>query len=153
MSGKLIKKWDIVFAKRFPESLKCTKCQGYYDVSDTQICTHCSSPNRFTELMIKRRPIIVWKSQISWVESMAFGIPLSSTTKWGSGLFSVGLQITDCSFISNSSDIAKPRRANICQSTRLDGNTLISTRKFGVVTNLVIRDEIENKLLSWIFDE
>lgn len=141
-------RWDIVYPSRYPESILCRKCKNHFTIRNIQECSHCREPNNVSNIIVKIRPLILWVNQDKWFNSMAFGIPLS-TSGFYSDTFNHAIKIEDCTFFQK--DKEKPMRALIFQATRVDGNVLHSKTLIGKLSSSKVKSEIENKLLEWIF--
>lgn len=141
-------KWDIVYPLRYPESILCTSCSRYFSISHSQACSHCKVANNVSNIIVKVRPMILWIDKSAWYKSMCFGIPLS-TTQYYSDKYNHGILIDDCIF--ENPNFSKPHRAVISQATRADGNAFQSTSRIGCINNRMVQDEIEKKLLEWVF--
>lgn len=151
MIKKFIEKWDIAFVPKFPESIRCKLCKKDF-IPNKCNCSVCAQETDISYIIPKQpRPVLIWIHQLEWIDSIAFGIPLSSVHT--PGLFKVLIKIEDCSFLDISQDKVKPRTAIINQATRFSGNTINMTKVFGRLTDLVIQEEINNKLFDWLFRE
>lgn len=151
MVKKYINKWDIVFVPKFPESIKCTKCQDDF-IPFKCNCTSCNQEINISYIIPKQpRPVLIWIDQLNWHKSMAFGIPLSSIYK--PDLFEVLIKPEDCNFLNISQDIVIARAAIINQATRFSGNTINIAKVFGRLIDLVKQEEIHNKLNEWLFGQ
>ena len=149
MVKKYINKWDMVFVPKFPESIKCKKCQDDF-IPYKCNCTSCNQETNISYIIPKQpRPVLIWIHQLHWHKSMAFGIPLSSV--YEPDLFKVLIKIENCSFLDISQDKVIPRTAIINQATRFSGNTINITKVFGKLTDSTIQEEINNKLFEWLF--
>lgn len=146
------KKWDIVYITRFPETIQCTnpRCGSYLTAFDVE-CRNCGKKIKISNLIAKIRPVILWKSQSSWHESMSFGIPLSAS-RLTEDMFNEVISLSDYTYLNKNPKYQKPMRAVITQSSRIDGNLLTEKMLIGKLTNQTIQSKIENKLLSWLFD-
>lgn len=147
----MFKKWDIIYISKFPESIQCSSsdCRRHFSPSKSS-CPYCGSENMISNLIAKIRPIILWLDNDYWIESMAFGIPLSSN-KIYSNKHNQKILLTDYVFSHKDSRYERPMRALIHQATRIDGCVLSKSKIIGTITNSVVKDEIENKLFEWIF--
>ena len=96
-----------------------------------------------------KRPVILWKKQISWYESMTFSIPLSSSHPHIQDHANHFIRIDDCLFHHEDDKI--PRRAMVHQATRIDGNAIVKSGIVGKLTNEVTQKALEDKLFSWLF--
>lgn len=149
MVNKYIDKWDMVFVPKFPESIKCTMCQGDF-IPYKCNCANCNQEIDFSYIIPKQpRPVIIWMHQLNWHKSIAFGIPLSKTYK--PDLFNVLIKPEDCNFLNTAPDIVIARTASINQATRFSANTINIAKVFGRLTDLVRQEEINNKLNEWLF--
>lgn len=145
------KKWDIIYTSRFPESIKChnTTCGNSFLISEYN-CPHCKTPNNISSIIGKIRPILLWIDQSNWFESMTFGIPLSSV-KIYENKYNFPVLLTDYVFLHSNGSYNKPMRAVIHQATRIDGNVFRDDMLIGKVNNVVVQQNIENKLFNWLW--
>jgi len=151
MVNKYINKWDIVNVPKFPESIKCTICQREF-IPYKCNCTICNQEINISYIIPKQpRPVLIWIDQLNWHKSIAFCIPLSKTYK--PDLFNVLIKTEDCNFLNDLPTTVIPRTASINQATRFSANTINISQVFGRLTDLVIREEINNKLFDWLFGE
>ena len=149
MVKKYINKWDIVFVPKFPESIKCTKCQDDF-IPYKCNCTSCNQEINISYIIPKQpRPVLIWIDQLNWHKSIAFGIPLSFSYK--PDLFNVLIKPDDCNFLDTTPYIVTARTASINQATRFCANTINITKVFARLTDLVKQEEIYNKLNEWLF--
>jgi len=151
MVKKYIEKWNMVFVPKFPESIKCRLCKKDF-IPFKCNCPICNQETDISHIISKQpRPVLIWIHQLNWHSSMAFGIPLSSICK--PDLFKVLIKPDDCNFFDISQDIIIARMAIINQATRFSGNTINLTKVFGKLTDLIVQEEINNKLNEWLFRE
>lgn len=145
-------KWDIVYISKFPESIKCTNssCGKHFMLNPQQACTFCNTPTHVSNIIGKIRPVLLWSNQNDWFDSMAFGIPLSSSDLV-ENMYNELVNINDYTFVHTNNKLHRPMRAVICQSTRIDGCVLNSNSLIGKLTNTTVQDKIQNKLFSWLF--
>ena len=139
----------MIFVPKFPESIKCKLCKKDF-IPNKCNCPVCTQETDISYIIPKQpRPVLIWIHQLNWIDSIAFGIPLSSI--YTPGLFKVLIKIEDCSFSDISQDKVIPRMAIINQATRFSGNTINITKVFGRLSDLAIQEEINNKLNEWLF--
>lgn len=144
----LFSKWDIVYPLRYPEAIQCSSCGNYLTINSQQECSYCHKKNNVSNIIAKIRPMILWIDQSNWYKSMAFGIPLS-TTGYFTDSHNQAIKLSDCIFFEKRYE--KPMRAILCQATRADGCVIERKHLVGKLTNQVIRNNIENKLFTWLF--
>ena len=142
-------KWDILFVTRFPDTILCKTCHRNFSITK-HACEYCSTENHVSSFVAKPRPAILWIDQTRWRDSMAFAIPLSASRFFDDSHNHIVLK-EHCSFTHHDNKYQVPRRAMIHQSTRIDGNTLRTNNKIGLLDDHVVRTLIENKLLEWLF--
>ena len=145
----MFNKWDIVFAPKFPETIKCSKCSRNFSIVSYP-CEFCKNINRVTNIIPKSRPVILWIDQIHWFQSMAFAIPLSKSGMY-ENKFNEIIKIENYMFLHNDTSYKTPMRAIVCQATRIDGCVISTNRLLGKITDIVLKNKIENKLFNWIF--
>src|SRR5258708_39261933 len=76
----MFKKWDLIYASRFPEAIKCeNKACPSYIVAYECSCPQCGRINIVSNIAAKIRPVLIWIDQSRWFESMTFAIPLSAS--------------------------------------------------------------------------
>lgn len=148
--GEMLKRWQIIYAKRFPECVKCQHCNHEFLLSE-HLCPQCQKIVSISNIIAKTRPVILWTDQASWKDSMAFSIPLSASSPLQSDSFNHGIAISDCTFYTTEKKYHLPRRAIITQATRIDAGALVSSTLIGEVTNETVKNIIESKLFTWIF--
>lgn len=151
MVKKYINKWDMISVPKFPESIKCKLCKKDF-IPNQCNCPFCGQETDISYIIRKQpRPVLIWIGQLNWIDSIAFGIPLSSV--YTSSLFKVKIKIEDCNFFNIPQEKIRPSTAIINQATRFSGNIINIKKIFGKLTNLVIREEINNKMFEWFFRE
>lgn len=149
--SKDFKKWEIIYISRFPETIKCQHCPNYYSISE-HICPHCKKLNNIlTNIIAKPRPFLLWLDKSNWIDSMSFGIPLSTSNLLNITKTNVLIQKNHYIFTHSKSTYNQPMRAIIHQATRVDGNVCERKDVIGIVTDKVIQEEIQNKLFEWLF--
>src|SRR5581483_1393279 len=148
--AETLKKWQIIYAQRFPECVKCSYCSHEFLLS-VHACPQCTRPVQISNIIAKTRPILLWTDQKSWSNSMAFSIPLSASNPLHTDDLNQSVQISDCAFYTTDTQYHLPRRAIISQATRIDGGALLSSTLIGEITNEAIKGTIESKLFNWIF--
>lgn len=147
----MFRKWDIIYTSRFPESVQCRNrnCGRHFTISEYS-CPHCGCRNYVSNIIGKIRPILLWLDKSKWFESMAFAIPLSCGRIYEND-YNQPISLNDYVFLHSNQNRHRPMRAIIHQATRVDGNVLSLNKKIGRITNAVVQQKIENKLLEWIF--
>ena len=145
-------KWDIIFVSKFPESIKCSNCGDFF-IPYFGVCTECNKKIRISRVMPKKRPVLIWISKSKWHKSMAFGIPLSKDVRKLTKNYDQLIEIKDCKYLNTNPIYQIPRNAAINQATRIDGNNLNSNDIIAKLTNEVIKNLIQDKLIEWLFSE
>lgn len=149
-SSRQFKKWDIVYFSRIPDTIKCFKCHNSFTL-DTHVCPHCKQNNKLSNHISKPRPFLLCIDQKNWIESMTLGIPLSTSHLFNITATTAHIKKTDYVFLHTDQKYYQPMRAVIHQVTRLNGNVIRSEDLIGEINNKSVIDEIENKLLDWVF--
>lgn len=145
----MFEKWDIIYAQRFPESVKCSKCSRYFNVSNYP-CPFCRQKINISNIIAKIRPIIIWIDQSRWFQNISFAIPLNSSQLFENNYNHI-IHLGDYIFSHSDRKYQRPMRAIIHQATRVDGNTLSRNLHIGKITNTKVQKQIEDKLFNWIF--
>lgn len=148
----MFSKWDIIYISRFPETVKCSgnTCGRHFSLLKYN-CPYCGYSNTVSNLTAKTRPILLWVGQTKWHESMTFAIPLSASNLINDTHNAI-IYLPDYAFLHSDQKYHRPMRAVIHQATRIDGNVLNSKKLIGKITNQILQDQIDNKLLNWLFD-
>ena len=141
-------KWDIIYASKFPETVKCNNCGDFF-MPCKSICK-CGYQNSISNIVDKLRPILLWIDKYDWFQSMSFAIPISSS-KILENNYNEPILLEDFIFIHKNKIYYRPMRAIIHQATRIDGNILSRNKIIGRLTNEVRMKKIEEKLFNWIF--
>lgn len=146
----MFQKWDIIYTSRFPESVQCKKCEHYFSISK-HACQSCGMENNVSSIVAKIRPIVLWLDQKNWFKSMAFAIPVSTTDVLQQDAFNHVVKLENYSFTHSDKKYHQPMRAIVHQATRIDGNVLDTNKLIGKITDVITQQQIEEKLLNWIF--
>lgn len=144
------KKWDILYASKFPESVTCP-CGKELMVSASEICIHCKRKIAISNIIPKIRPIILWIDQDSWYKSMAFGIPLTRSNPATEDKYNQPIFLPSYSYIYKDAKYHAPMRAVITHATRVDGNVFHSRNLIGRITDTLVQRKLDNKMLDWLF--
>lgn len=147
----MFRKWDIIYASRFPESVQCSNrnCRRHFTIFEYS-CPHCGCRNYVSNIIGKIRPVLLWLDKSKWFESMAFAVPLSTARIYENN-FNEPIYLKDYAFSHSNSTRHRPMRAVIHQATRIDGNVLLTRERIGRLTDTVVQRKIEDKLIDWIF--
>lgn len=145
-------RWDIIYPSRYPESVKCTGCNNYFSIPSNQNCPSCNSIENVSNIIDKPRPCVLWIDKARWFDNMTFAIPLSSNpSRLYSNKFNVLVRTDQATFFKGKENYIKPFRAVIFQATRIDGSSFNEHKLIGRITNIFIQEEIEIKLIEWLF--
>lgn len=149
---KIFLKGYIVKVPVFPESINCKECGKNLDTKLKVECEICKTLNNISNLMPKPRSVILWIEKVKWSDGITFGIPLSADFRGYNfdDKYNQLIEIGNYDLVNNS-EIKKPLRAAINQSTRIDGNAIINSGVVrGMITDEVLMDRIELKLKKWL---
>jgi hypothetical protein len=143
-------KWDLIYCTRYPETVHCDNCHGYFNFEPKQDCTSCGTRRNVSNIITKVRPCILWIDQDRWVGGMSFAIPVSSS-RFYSNDHNEQISLSQITYSTSNINLQRPIRAVIYQATRIDGGAFNTHDVLGKVTDRVVQERIETKLISWLF--